>query len=69
MSDRDPRNDPKGGDVLTKGGELVEVGQAGEVWVSAVVRSAKGVSAQLRTVGDWRRWAADATVIHKGEEL
>lgn len=70
MSGRDPRREPRAGDVLRKGRVTRE---ARGFWRDTVTfwRSVAGTGAiyQLTTrLASWRRWAAGAEVLRTGEE-
>lgn len=67
-SERDPRIDPRPGDVLTKGDRrrVVILAHAEWSWVSyGAGASGRTLSCDLRS---WREWARKATVEKRGEE-
>jgi hypothetical protein len=58
MSERDPRVDPRPGDVLRGGGLRREVIDLGDVY---------GAPYQ-EWLAKWREWAANAEVVKRGDE-
>ena len=63
---RDPRKDPRPGDVLKKGGTiklvLTEVGHGNDVWLARASRARS--STEWVLTKDFIQWAAKAKVIH-----
>jgi hypothetical protein len=71
-NERDPRKDPKVGDVLQKGSKIRTVGGRGEsagypdaTWGVEFIRTEQHF--YCYTLAGWRRWAASAEVIKKSE--
>jgi hypothetical protein len=66
MAERDPRVDPRPGDVLTRGGDEVEVLYFRYLLGIAKWRTRGGKSMRCSAIA-WRKWAANATVVRRGE--
>lgn len=70
MSGRDPRRDPRAGDVVRKGlaDRRVESVDGLSVYYTATygLRGSDGVVYSAET-DNWRRWAAGAEVLRTGE--
>lgn len=69
MSERDPRVSPQRGDVLRKGnGPEITV-----LWVRGLLGTVRWQTADMpvrfQTCSgvEWRKWAANATVVRRGE--
>lgn len=70
MTDRDPRTDPMRGDVLKCGRVIRVVGFVSDTTVDfAEVSDDRSRLSWANKQETWRQWAAEATVIHKGEDL
>ena len=67
--ERDPKTDPMRGDVLRKSPAIVIVRSVTRSDVFCTLLKATGDIDGWSRLEFWRQWAADATVIHKGEKL
>lgn len=65
---RDPRVDPKAGDVLSKGRDIRDVHQVRDAFVEVhTVLVYQGANWLYPTLWQYRKWAKNAKVIYRAE--